>query len=57
MTKCEREIAVGEATDMYIGMLEAMTDNAYMQERAADIQMTKRTLSHLLDVIAQPSID
>ena len=36
---------------MYISMFEAMTDNAYMQERAADIRdVTKRILSHLLNV-------
>ncbi|ADG40982.1 MULTISPECIES: phosphoenolpyruvate--protein phosphotransferase [Leuconostoc] len=45
------EQAVKEVTDMYIGMFEAMTDNAYMQERAADIRdVTKRILSHLLNV-------
>ncbi|MCT8389285.1 phosphoenolpyruvate--protein phosphotransferase [Leuconostoc holzapfelii] len=49
--KVNAEQAVKEVTDMYIGMFEAMTDNAYMQERAADIRdVTKRILSHLLDV-------
>ena len=49
--KVNAEQAVKEVTDMYIGMLEAMTDNAYMQERAADIRdVTKRILSHLLNV-------
>lgn len=49
--KVNAERAVKEVTDMYIGMFEAMTDNAYMQERAADIRdVTKRILSHLLNV-------
>lgn len=49
--KVNAEQAVKEVTDMYISMFEAMTDNAYMQERAADIRdVTKRILSHLLNV-------
>lgn len=49
--KVNAEQAAKEVTDMYIGMFEAMTDNAYMQERAADIRdVTKRILSHLLNV-------
>ena len=49
--KVNAEEAVKEVTDMYISMFEAMTDNAYMQERAADIRdVTKRILSHLLQV-------
>jgi phosphotransferase system enzyme I (PtsI) len=49
--KVNAEAAVKEVTDMYIGMFEAMTDNAYMQERAADIRdVTKRIMSHLLNV-------
>ena len=49
--KVNAETAVKEVTDMYISMFEAMTDNAYMQERAADIRdVTKRILSHLLQV-------
>ncbi|WP_220740942.1 phosphoenolpyruvate--protein phosphotransferase [Leuconostoc miyukkimchii] len=49
--KVNAEQAVKEVTDMYIGMFEAMTDNAYMQERAADIRdVTKRILSHLLNI-------
>ncbi|MBZ6003557.1 phosphoenolpyruvate--protein phosphotransferase [Leuconostoc gelidum subsp. aenigmaticum] len=49
--KVNAEQAVKEVTDMYIGMFEAMTDNAYMQERAADVRdVTKRILSHLLNV-------
>ncbi|MGR8773263.1 phosphoenolpyruvate--protein phosphotransferase [Leuconostoc citreum] len=49
--KVNAEEAVKQVTDMYISMFEAMTDNAYMQERAADIRdVTKRILSHLLQV-------
>lgn len=45
------ESALKEVTDMYIGMFEAMEDNAYMQERAADIRdVAKRILAHLLGV-------
>ncbi|MGY3749883.1 phosphoenolpyruvate--protein phosphotransferase [Vagococcus acidifermentans] len=45
------ESALKEVTDMFIGMFEAMEDNPYMQERAADIRdVTKRVLSHLLGV-------
>jgi phosphotransferase system enzyme I (PtsI) len=32
--KVNAEAALKEVTDMYIGMFEAMDDNAYMQERA-----------------------
>ena len=47
-----------EVTDMYIGMFEAMDDNAYMQERAADIKdVAKRILAHLLNVtLPNPSM-
>ncbi|GMA70186.1 phosphoenolpyruvate-protein phosphotransferase [Leuconostoc litchii] len=49
--KINAEQAVKEVTDMYISMFDAMTDNEYMQERAADIRdVTKRILSHLLQV-------
>jgi len=49
--KVNAETAVKEVTDMYISMFEAMTDNEYMQERAADIRdVTKRIMSHLLHV-------
>ena len=45
------EEATKEVTDNFIAMFEAMTDNAYMQERAADIRdVTKRLMSHLLGV-------
>mgnify|MGYP000181713744 FL=1 len=40
-----------EVADLFVATFEAMTDNAYMQERAADIKdVTKRVLSHLLGV-------
>ncbi|MFC4709491.1 phosphoenolpyruvate--protein phosphotransferase [Enterococcus eurekensis] len=46
------ESALKEVTDMYIGMFEAMEDNAYMQERAADIRdVAKRILANLLQVV------
>ena len=49
--KVNAESALKEVTDMFIGIFEGMTDNAYMQERAADIRdVTKRILSHLLQV-------
>lgn len=52
------EAALKEVTDMYIGMFEAMDDNAYMQERAADIKdVAKRILAHLLNVtLPNPSM-
>ncbi|MEK5039832.1 phosphoenolpyruvate--protein phosphotransferase [Sporosarcina sp. FSL K6-3457] len=51
------EFALKETTDMFITMFEQM-DNEYMQERAADIRdVTKRVLSHLLDVkMVSPSM-
>lgn len=49
--KVNAEEALKEVTDTFISMFEAMTDNAYMQERAGDIRdVTKRVLSHLLGV-------
>ncbi|HBL1918462.1 TPA: phosphoenolpyruvate--protein phosphotransferase [Enterococcus faecium] len=52
------ESALKEVTDMYIDMFEAMEDNAYMQERAADIRdVAKRILAHLLGVtLPNPSM-
>ena len=52
------ESALKEVTDMYIGMFEAIEDNAYMQERAADIRdVAKRILAHLLGVtLPNPSM-
>ena len=51
------EYALKETTDMFIAMFEQM-DNEYMRERAADIRdVTKRLLSHLLNVeIVNPSM-
>lgn len=50
--KVNAESALKDVTDMYIGMFEAMDDNAYMQERAADIRdVAKRIMAHLLGVI------
>ncbi|WP_159722714.1 phosphoenolpyruvate--protein phosphotransferase [Enterococcus sp. CSURQ0835] len=56
--KVNAEAALKEVTDMYIGMFEAMDDNAYMQERAADIKdVTKRVMAHLLGVtLPDPSM-
>lgn len=49
--KVNAEAALKEVTDTFIQMFEAMTDNAYMQERAGDIRdVTKRVMSHLLGV-------
>ena len=56
--KVNAESSLKEVTDMYIGMFEAMDDNAYMQERAADIRdVTKRVMAHLLGVsLPDPSM-
>jgi phosphotransferase system enzyme I (PtsI) len=56
--KVNAEAALKEVTDMYIGMFEAMDDNAYMQERASDIKdVAKRILAHLLNVtLPNPSM-
>ncbi|SJZ80990.1 phosphoenolpyruvate--protein phosphotransferase [Pilibacter termitis] len=49
--KVNAESALKEVTDMFISIFEGMDDNAYMQERAADIRdVTKRVMSHLLGV-------
>lgn len=46
--KVNAEQALKEVADLFVATFEAMTDNAYMQERAADIKdVTKRVLSHL----------
>lgn len=48
--KVNAEFAVKEVSDMYIQLFESM-DNAYMKERAADIQdVTKRLLARLVNV-------
>ncbi|MEW9503130.1 phosphoenolpyruvate--protein phosphotransferase [Jeotgalibacillus marinus] len=51
------EAALKETADMFVSMFEQM-DNEYMKERAADIRdVTKRVLSHLLDVkVLNPSM-
>lgn len=47
--KVNAEEALKEVTDGFIAIFEGMTDNAYMQERAADVRdVTKRVMSHLL---------
>ncbi|WP_413481138.1 phosphoenolpyruvate--protein phosphotransferase [Latilactobacillus sakei] len=49
--KVNAEQALKEVADLFVATFEAMTNNAYMQERAADIKdVTKRVLSHLLGV-------
>lgn len=55
--KVNAEQALVEVATMFISMFEAMEDNPYMQERAADIRdVTDRVLSHLLGVkIPSPS--
>lgn len=56
--KVNAEQALKDVTDMYISMFEAMADNSYMQERAADIRdVSKRILAHLLGVtLPDPSM-
>ncbi len=50
-SKINAESALKNVTDNYIATFEAMTDNAYMQERAADIRdIAKRVTSHLLGI-------
>jgi phosphotransferase system enzyme I (PtsI) len=45
------EQALSDVSSMFIATFEAMTDNAYMQERAADVRdVSQRVLSHLLGV-------
>lgn len=49
--KTNAEYAFKQVTDTFISMFEAMDDNAYMQERAADIRdVRKRVLARLLNV-------
>ncbi|MFK4939182.1 phosphoenolpyruvate--protein phosphotransferase [Lactococcus petauri] len=49
--KINAEAALKEITDMFIAIFEGMEDNAYMQERAADIKdVTKRVMANLLGV-------
>lgn len=47
--KINAEQGLKDVTDQFIDTLEAMKENRYMQERAADVRdITKRVLSHLL---------
>jgi len=49
--KVNAEFAFKQVTDTFIAMFEGMEDNAYMQERAADIKdVRKRVLARLLNV-------
>lgn len=49
--KINAEAALSAVSDQFISTFEAMTDNKYMQERAADVRdVTKRVMSHLLGV-------
>ncbi|MDN6639904.1 MAG: phosphoenolpyruvate--protein phosphotransferase [Tetragenococcus sp.] len=56
--KVNAEQALKDVTDMFISMFEAMEDNSYMQERAADIRdVSKRILANLLGVnLPDPSM-
>ncbi|GAA3024020.1 phosphoenolpyruvate--protein phosphotransferase [Tetragenococcus solitarius] len=56
--KVNAEQALKDVTDTFIDMFEAMEDNSYMQERAADIRdVSKRILAHLLGVtLPDPSM-
>ena len=43
------EQALSDVSNNFIQIFEGMTDNAYMQERAADVRdVTKRVMAHLL---------
>ncbi|WP_155286532.1 phosphoenolpyruvate--protein phosphotransferase [Lacticaseibacillus zhaodongensis] len=47
--KVNAEQALSDVSQTFIATFEAMTDNAYMQERAGDVRdVTKRVMSHLL---------
>jgi phosphotransferase system enzyme I (PtsI) len=49
--KVNAEFAFKQVTDTFVAMFEGMEDNAYMQERAADIKdVRKRVLARLLNV-------
>ncbi|WP_261806359.1 phosphoenolpyruvate--protein phosphotransferase [Lapidilactobacillus luobeiensis] len=49
--KVNAESALDEVATTFIKMFEAMTDNPYMQERAADVRdVSKRIMAHLLGV-------
>lgn len=55
--KINAEAALQQVSTMFITMFESMTDNAYMQERAADIRdVSQRILANLLGVeLASPA--
>ncbi|MCR1917017.1 phosphoenolpyruvate--protein phosphotransferase [Lactobacillus taiwanensis] len=47
--KVNAEAALDETAQKFITIFEGMTDNAYMQERAADVRdVSKRLMAHLL---------
>ena len=47
--KINAEAALDETAEKFITIFEGMTDNAYMQERAADVRdVSKRLMAHLL---------
>ncbi|KRL66733.1 phosphoenolpyruvate--protein phosphotransferase [Companilactobacillus versmoldensis] len=52
------EQALSDVSNNFIQIFEGMTDNAYMQERAADVRdVTKRVMAHLLGVeLPNPSL-
>ncbi|KRL63855.1 phosphoenolpyruvate--protein phosphotransferase [Lactobacillus psittaci] len=48
-SKVNAEFALDETSQKFITIFEGMTDNAYMQERAADVRdVSKRMMAHLL---------
>ena len=57
--KINAEAALDETAQKFITIFEGMTDNAYMQERAADVRdVSKRLMAHLLGKKLQdPAID
>ncbi len=56
--KVNAEQALSDVSNNFIQIFEGMTDNAYMQERAADVRdVTKRVMAHLLGVdLPNPSL-
>ncbi|MQS89033.1 phosphoenolpyruvate--protein phosphotransferase [Companilactobacillus mishanensis] len=56
--KVNAEQALKDVSDNFISIFEGMTDNKYMQERAADVRdVTKRVMAHLLGVdLPNPSL-
>ncbi len=47
--KVNAEVALDETAQKFIKIFEGMTDNPYMQERAADVRdVSKRVMAHLL---------